>query len=80
MAPSAFNPERFLDFLGKKETQKFRNIVEGWEPINTLDYQLSKTGNMEKSAIENSPRLERLKEIHDWIPGLEARYKRLCDS
>lgn len=74
-----FKPELFLGFLGRTSTPEFEKIVKEWKPANTLEDQISRYTSEEQEIVD-PPRLDRLREIHDWIPAAEARYEKMCNA
>ena len=69
----SFDLDASTRFLGVDAVPgKARDGVAGWQPVNDLQYQVEKTGTFHGRVTP--PRLERLREIHDWIEGHEARY------
>lgn len=75
-----FNLEAFVRFLGRSlPSERTLALVDEWKPINTLRDQVEKHGSNYRGR-KSAPRLERLRQIHDWASGYEERYQLLCES
>lgn len=76
--PAGFDLELFARFIGAPVTRSAREIVTGWEPVNTLSYQQEKHDGGQHGR-HLPPRIERLREIHPWIEGIEREYLAMCN-
>lgn len=77
--PHQFNLQAFANFLGHNPSDKAKALAEAWTPVNTLRYQVEKSG-AQYQGRRRAPRLDRIREIHDWISDYEARYQALCEK
>lgn len=77
--PQQFNLQAFANFLGRGPSEKAKALAATWTPVNTLQYQIEKSGG-EFAGRRSAPRLDRLREIHDWVPDYEQRYQTLCEK
>lgn len=77
--PQQFNLQAFASFLDRGVTDRAKTLAAAWTPVNTLQYQVEKSG-AEYEGRRRAPRLDRLREIHDWIPDYEERYQALCEK
>lgn len=73
--PGQFSLDCMADKIGVAVTSKARSLVEEWQPINDLKYQVEKdrvfTGRKEP------PRMDILRKIHPWIDKTEQKYLEL---
>lgn len=75
---SGFDLEAFAAFLGiDTPPERAKALVAEWAPLNTLQYQVEKSG-ADYRGRRRPPRIDRLNEIHDWVPEYEQRYRLLC--
>jgi hypothetical protein len=72
--PQHFDGDAFARFLGLEALpRRARRMVEEWQPVNDLKYQVEKRGDAFEGR-QTPPRLERLRQIHPWIGEVEERY------
>ena len=72
--PPAFDPDRFVAFLGAPPTTSFLDIVRDWQPINDLAYQKEKWGEEFTGEVDVPDDLADVRRRHPWISEVEARY------
>lgn len=79
--PAGFSLDAFAAFMDGTPSDETRAMVEGWKPVNDLEYQISKGGkDFDPAAVVAHPALETLRRRHFWIDEADRRYQVLVDG
>ncbi len=77
---SCFNSDKFLRFLECSTSNQFKYMKSNWPKVNSLNYQLSKEGDISDLSHKNSALMrQELIDLYPIIPNIEERYRQLLN-